>query len=215
MLSRVLPEVVAVCMVILLIGCSVTGGGRAAPRIPELKGEAERAALEAAVDSLRVRARECVADTIRRTGERLGRPNPDPGAVRVEVELRLGGRTPCGRGAACTSGWGRSMKIQLSAETFLSGDGELELTARHEAIHAYFRRQLGWWRYRGLPPWVQEGLAIHLAGQTREKVVDLVYWDSEHTEAELAGLEARESLDHYAEYGLAFEFLEGFPGGVE
>jgi tetratricopeptide (TPR) repeat protein len=199
---------------IVLAGC---GGGRGLERrlsLPPLS-PAEETAQAAAIPPLEARIREVVTETIRRLGERTGRPDPDPEAVRVEVQLgRLGGKPCNGRSAARTSGYGDSVTIGFCAEPFLSGDADPLLIPSHEAVHAYFRRQLSERHYRRIPAWLQEGLAIHLAGQTESKLARLHREEPESPEEKLTGLEAEESLNQYFEYGLALRFLDGQPGRV-
>lgn len=130
-------------------GCSVTGGLEA-PYPPPRVLAAQRAADSAAIEALEARAREVIADCIRRVGERMGRPDPDPGAVQVEVAM--GPRWLKSMG--CAFGYGSSMKIELCAEAFLSGELDLDLVASHEGVHAYFSRQLNWWQRFKIPPWL-------------------------------------------------------------
>lgn len=195
----------------MVAGCSSPPALQRFPPPPVTAEDLDREA--AAIALLASRARELVVDGLRRTGECLGLPDPDPQAVRVDFLPGIR-RTSCGEWSfGCTSGWGDSVQVELAAEAFLSGAGELELTARHEGVHAYFRRRLGESGYERLPRWLQEGLAIRFAGQSEAKLVDLLYEESERPGGELAGLEAEASGDQYFEYALAMRFIDGFPGG--
>ena len=102
----------------VVAGCR-TAGSRSqvpSPRVPDLKSEAERTAQGEAVESMRARARLVVAEMVRRIGERTGRPDPDPAAIGVEVELGRVGETACRNDSlACTSGYGDSVIIELAA----------------------------------------------------------------------------------------------------
>jgi tetratricopeptide (TPR) repeat protein len=166
------------------------------------------------IASIEARAPRIVAETIHLLGEQFGGLDPSPENVRVEIGMGLGGRVQGGWRSARTSGWGDSVQITLSTEFFVSGTMDLGLTARHEAVHAYLRSRLGSRLYKRIPPWFQEGVAIHLAGQSDAKIAEFIYDNPLEPEAKLAGLEAEESIRHHGEYALALRFIDTFPGGV-
>jgi hypothetical protein len=113
---------------------------------------------------------------------------------------------------------GRSLGLESTdfiLQCALSGAADLEQSLRHEATHVYLRRQLPRSAYRDIPRWLQEGLAIHFAGQTTARLADLLFKEPQAPEKRIAGLDAKESINQYFEYGSAIELIDEFPGGID
>ncbi len=213
---------ICLCLMTTCSGCRVTSLHSSYPPPPEPRDEAARLSArieeELAIDNLKARAYQIVVGCLHEMGGRFGWAEPDPSDIIVKLEFgveRLELNACGGKSLCCTSGFGNSVKIELGAEAFLSGAMDLDRTAYHEGVHAYIRRRLTPRQYRKIPAWLQEGIAIHLAGQTGSYVFQLIRENSESPELLLVGLEAQESTDQYFEFGLALQFIDGFRGGVQ
>jgi len=112
--------------------------------------------------------------------------------------------------------WARTMHgsgseaaiIELRVEPLLSGAADPAALLEHEMTHAALHRHLGV-DYRNLPEWLREGLAVYVAGETREKIRQALAWSEVESMELLAN--GLDDNDHrwtdYGEDGAAIEFL--------
>jgi TolA-binding protein len=103
------------------------------------------------------------------------------------------------------------VRIRVYAEGVAAGSADFDATVRHEMVHAVMRELVATKEtYSAIPKWLREGLALHAAGQTDERVSAILHsGDAARTlEVVFPGLEEGEhDLDRYAEDALAVAFL--------
>ncbi len=97
--------------------------------------------------------------------------------------------------------------VELYAEYFVSGDADLDTVVTHELVHAVMRQRMRKQRYERLPPWLREGLAVHVAGEG-ERHLRRTLLACEKTDALMTGLVTdTRSVQMYAYAWLAVEYL--------
>ena len=101
---------------------------------------------------------------------------------------------------------------EIDVESFLDADNNPEKVLRHELTHAAMEESMRW-RYRSLPRWLTEGIAVWVAGQVDDKTAVYVEWalsEGKNPMGLLNGLEAKpHKPEDYVEDGLFFRYLEG------
>lgn len=151
----------------------------------------------------------CIASLEKRFKRAWPRRNSELEGFTLHLARDRDSATRCkGEGAGCTGGSQHSLFIELQAQPFISGAQDLQLTVCHEAVHAYFRKQMTGTNYGKLPRWAREGVAVYLAGQLDSKVASHLYRNLENPLKKIDGLEGAHSLEDYFEDGLAFELLD-------
>ncbi|GEM_PF-6598806 len=98
--------------------------------------------------------------------------------------------------------------IELEIEPFLLDITDLLPVLAHELAHASMAGTLGS-SYHDLPQWLQEGLAVHAAGQSDDKVRRVLRWSSAtDTDDLLDGIHGKEhTWKDYAEDALAIDSI--------
>lgn len=110
--------------------------------------------------------------------------------------------------------------VTVSARQFVLGVMDLHASLAHEFIHGLMREQMGTARYRALPPWVREGIAVWGSGQLAERarnVIAAAFLQERDPLAVLAELDdAGTGSDDYLHDALLFAYLEQTrgPGAV-
>lgn len=152
--------------------------------------------------------------------QRLGLTPRGKGRIRVEVRDAQAGEEEVIRKFTeppFQTRWeGEDVVVTLFAEFVVNGRFDAETEVVHELTHAVMRTLMTRDAYKGVPDWVREGLAVWTAEQVEAKAASFI--DDQRAKASveerLPGLESgKESLERYAEYGLAFEMIEKRHGG--
>ncbi|MDA1194196.1 MAG: hypothetical protein O2894_03350 [Planctomycetota bacterium] len=97
--------------------------------------------------------------------------------------------------------------VDLYAEYFVSGDADVETVLTHELVHAVMRDRMSRSAYERLPPWLREGLAVHVADEG-ERHLHRTLLACERVESLLTGLSSgARSVLTYPYAGLAIDCL--------
>src|SRR5688572_8404019 len=106
------------------------------------------------------------------------------------------------------------VRIRFYIEYFANGLGTPESTLRHEMVHAVMRLDFGMEKYRKVPKWFREGVAVFIADQMAEKFnAGLMQPDvARDPEKMLDGLDdADHTLADYWEDAMGIVFLSARP----
>ncbi len=107
---------------------------------------------------------------------------------------------------------GGTPEIQIDPAPFVLGIAELTPVITHEVVHAVLARELGE-VYGTIPRWLDEGIAVEVAGQTDDKLERAVAWTPGRDAASIIdGLATDHHWTDYAEDALAIAWLEEVGG---
>lgn len=178
-------------LILAVAATATTVDGGPAP-VPEMPYAGTRHAA-ARVEEARARVLARLPAAIERAEEQFGRE-----LDRRRVTFRLQD-IPVRRRARTTPFMrvraGEPLQLVVYLEPVLRGSyrdsTDLQATLTHELIHVLARQMADPADYRRLPEWFQEGVAVHLAGQLRDKVLTLVAIRHDEPEAVLAACEGK------------------------